>query len=100
MSGILRTVISNMLTKLYHQFWFALLISIFIMFAWKKYSSIKEAAVEWLTWFRTETSFRRMFFLTFYTSMILFRTVLNRNMWANPLSNVIGVWRLYDAEGN
>lgn len=36
-----------------------------------------------------------MFFLTFYTVMILFRTLLNRTMWANPVSNVIGVWGLY-----
>lgn len=27
--------------------------------------------------------------------MILFRTLLNRTMWANPVSNVIGVWGLY-----
>ena len=31
--------------------------------------------------------------------MILFRTLLNRNMWSNPVSNVIGVWGLYNAKG-
>lgn len=31
----------------------------------------------------------------FYTVMILFQTLLNRNMWANPISNVIGVWGLH-----
>lgn len=31
--------------------------------------------------------------------MILFRILLNRSIWANPLSNVIGIWGLYDKKG-
>lgn len=31
--------------------------------------------------------------------MILFRTLLNRNMWANPLSNVMGNWGLHNSKG-
>lgn len=31
--------------------------------------------------------------------MILFQTLLNRNMWANPLSNVMGSWGLYNENG-
>ena len=31
--------------------------------------------------------------------MILFRTLLKRNMWANPVSNVIGIWRLHNEKG-
>lgn len=31
--------------------------------------------------------------------MILFRTLLNRNMWANPVSNVLGSWGLYNEKG-
>ena len=27
--------------------------------------------------------------------MILFRTLLNRTIWLNPLSNVIGDWWIY-----
>jgi len=84
-----------MLTALYQPFWFALLLAVFFMFVWKRYWSIKEAALEWITWFKTELSFQRMFFLVFYTVMILFRTLLNRSMWSNPVSNVIGIWGLY-----
>ena len=29
-------------------------------------------------------------FLAFVTSLILFRTLLNRNLWMNPLSDVYG----------
>ena len=37
--------------------------------------------------------------LVFYVAMILFRTLLNRDMWKNPVSNVIGIWGLKDANG-
>ena len=40
-----------------------------------------------------------MFFLVFYSAMILFRTLLNRNLWENPLSNVMGSWGLYNEKG-
>ena len=70
------------------------------MFCWKKYRSIKAAVVEWIWWFKSEKEFRRFFFLTFYTIMILFRTLLNRNMWLNPVSNVIGVWGLYKLDAS
>lgn len=39
--------------------------------------------------------FRKLFFLCFYVFMILFRTLLNRNMWLNPLSDVMGGWWIY-----
>ncbi|MDY4576871.1 MAG: VanZ family protein [Anaerobutyricum hallii] len=92
---ILKTIIANILTALYQPFWYALLLTIFFLFVWKKYDSLKSATMEWLTWFKTESLFRRMFFLVFYAVMILFRTLLNRDMWANPISNVIGVWGLH-----
>lgn len=95
MLQIIASVISNVLTGLYQPFWFALILSILFMFVWKNYSSIKQAAVQWINWFKAESSFRKMFLLTFYTVMILFRTLINRTMWANPVSNVIGIWGLY-----
>lgn len=37
-----------------------------------------------------------VFLLTFVTSMILFRTLLNRNLWMNPLSDVMGGWGIWE----
>ena len=37
-----------------------------------------------------------MFLLAFVTSMILFRTLLNRNLWLNPLSDVMGGWGIWE----
>ena len=96
---ILSTIISNVLTALYQPFWFAVILSVLFMFVYKAYPSIKRAATDWISWFKSDPSFRRIFFLVFYTVMILFRTLLNRNMWSNPVSNVIGVWGLYNAKG-
>lgn len=91
----LRTVIANILTALYQPFWFALLLAILFMFVWKQNSSVKAAIKQWIRWFKEESNFRWMFVLVFYVTMVLFRTLLNRNMWANPLSDVIGVWGLH-----
>ena len=92
-------IITNVLTALYQPFWFAVILSVLFMFVYKAYSSIKQAAKDWISWFKSDSAFRRTFFLVFYTVMILFRTLLNRSMWANPVSNVIGVWGIYNAKG-
>ena len=92
-------IISNVLTALYQPFWFALILSVLFMFEYKSYNSIKQAVKEWMLWFKSDVKFRRTFFLVFYTVMILFRTLLNRNMWENPLSDVIGIWGIYNAKG-
>ena len=96
---IFSTIISNVLTALYQPFWFAVILSVFFMFVYKRYTSVKDAAKEWISWFKSDSSFRRTFLLVFYTVMILFRTLLNRDMWANPVSDVIGPWGLHNANG-
>lgn len=96
---IIAAIITNVLTALYQPFWFAVILSVLFMFVYKAYPSIKQAAKDWFSWFKSDPTFRRTFLLVFYTVMILFRTLLNRSMWANPVSNVIGVWGLYNAKG-
>lgn len=96
---IISKIITNVLTALYQPFWFSIILSVLFMFVYKRYPSVKQAAKDWISWFKSDLSFRRTFFLVFYTVMILFRTLLNRSMWANPVSNVIGVWGLYNAKG-
>ena len=50
----------------------------------------KNAIVTWYQKFKESMFFRKLFFLAFVISMILFRTLLNRKMWMNPLSDVMG----------
>ena len=42
------------------------------------------------------TALYQLFGLAFLTSMILFWTLLNRNLWMNPLSNVMGGWSIWE----
>ena len=62
------------------------------MFAFKYHSGFKDALKKWLTWFRTEKRFRRIFYLAFYTALVLFRTLFNRTVNVNPLSDILGEW--------
>lgn len=42
--------------------------------------------------------FRKLFLLAFVTSMILFRTLLNRNLWMNPLPKIMGGWGIWETK--
>ena len=50
----------------------------------------------WYQRFKESVFFRKLFFLFFVTSLILFRTLLNRNLWQNPLSDVMGGWGIWE----
>ena len=56
----------------------------------------KSAIVTWYQKFKESVFFRRLFFLAFVTSLILFRTLLNRQLWMNPLSDVMGGWGIWE----
>lgn len=99
MVDIIGKIISNILTALYQPFWFALILSVLFMFVYMTYPNIKSAAVQWINWFKESVFFRKLFLLVFVTVIILFRTLLNRDMWANPLSDIMGGWTLYDKDG-
>ena len=58
----------------------------------------KSAIVTWYQKFKESVFFRKLFLLTFVTSMILFRTLLNRNLWMNPLSDVMGGWGIWETK--
>lgn len=92
----LSKVISDILTALYRPLWFALLCSSIFMFVYKQNANMKTALKQWLMWFKNEKKFRRVFFLAFYTVIVLFRTLFDRTLFDNPLSNVLGEWGFYE----
>lgn len=99
---ILTTIIKNVLTALYQPFWYALFASALLGFLYlyayhptNTGKGIKEAIKGWLSFFKTSMFFRKLFAVFFFTVMILFRTLLNRDMWANPLSDVMGGWWIW-----
>lgn len=96
---LLGNIFTNILTAFYEPFGFSLLLSFFVMFfylyAYKAQDAgkgWKNAIVTWYKEFKKSIYFRKLFLLAFVASMILFRTLLNRNLWMNPLSNVMGGW--------
>ena len=97
MREILQTIISNILTALYQPFWYAVLASVLLCFLYlyayypvNTGKGLKVAIKTWMKEFRKSVFFRKLFVLSFFTVMILFQTLFNRNMWTNPLSNIMG----------
>ena len=100
---VLAKILTSILTALYGPFGFSLLLSFLAMFFYLyAYESIgagkgwKNAMVTWYQKFKESVFFRKLFFLAFVTSLILFRTLLNRNLWMNPLSEVMGGWGIWE----
>ena len=100
---IITKILTNILTALYEPFGFSLLLSLLAMFfylyAYEPQNAgkgWKSAIVTWYQNFKESVFFRKLFLLAFVTSMILFRTLLNRNLWMNPLSDVMGGWGIWE----
>lgn len=104
---IFKSIVTNVLTALYQPFWFAILLTIFILFFYMYAyhptdagKGIKTACLAWVRTFKNSLYFRKLFCLVFFTVMILFRTLLNRNMWMNPLSDVMGGWWIWSTQAD
>lgn len=105
---ILNKIIRSVLEALYQPFWAALLLACISMFVylygkehqWKIQNFIPRMIKTWWNGFKSSSTFRRTFLLVFYTTMILFRTILNREIWFDPLGKIMGGWGLYNVEGN
>ena len=100
---LLGKILTNILTALYEPFGFSLFLSFLAMFFYLyAYEPIhagkgwKNAIVTWYQKFKESVFFRKLFFLVFVTSLILFRTLLNRQLWMNPLSDVMGGWGIWE----
>ena len=100
---LLGKILTNILTALYEPFGFSLLLSFLAMFLYLYAYEPQEAGKGWksaiVTWyqkFKESVFFRKLFLLAFVTSLILFRTLLNRNLWMNPLSNIMGGWSIWE----
>lgn len=103
MIKVFTKIFINILTALYQPFGFSLLLSFFAMFFYlyayhptNAGKGWKSAIVTFGREFKRSSKFRKLFALAFVTSMILFRTLLNRNLWMNPLSNVMGGWGIWE----
>ena len=102
---LLGKILTIILTALYEPFGFSRLLSFLAMFFYlyayeptHAGGGWKNAIVTWYQKFKESVFFRKLFLLTFMTSMILFRTLLNRNLWMNPLSKIMGGWGIWETK--
>lgn len=101
MLDVIKKILINVLDALYKPFGYAVIVAVLTMFL---YLFVKEVGwrtvvSKWIENFKANSQFRRLFLLSFYTIMIMFRTLFNRSIWANPVSNIIGTWGLYNEKG-
>lgn len=103
MIKVFSKIFTNVLTALYEPFGFSILLSFLAMFFYlyayeptEAGKGWKSAIVTWYKGFKESVFFRKLFLLAFVSSLILFRTLLNRNLWQNPLSNVMGGWGIWE----
>ena len=96
-------ILMNILIAFYEPFGFSILLSFFAMFFYlyayeptNAGKGWKSAIVTWYQKFKENMFFRKLFLLAFVTPMILFRTLLNRNRWMDPLSDVMGGWSIWE----
>lgn len=102
MVELVNSIIVNVLTALYQPFGVSVLLAALFMFLYLYAGEHgwKNSFEEWWRVFRTSSTFRRIFLLAFYTAMILFQTLLNRDLWMNPLSKVLGGWTFHNEKGD
>lgn len=108
MYAFLRKSIAHFLEAIYQPFLFALLLSIFVMFFVMylgKYKNVdaKQRILNgfkaWINNFKKSKKFRRIFYFVFIVVLILFKTLLVREMNFNPTGNVVGIWGFYKHDG-
>lgn len=108
MSESVGKIITNVLQALYQPFIFAIALSFLVVFlvmylekyngrAWRK--QLKQAIVDWKIKLKESKKTRRLVYFVFFVAMVLFKTLFIRDMWENPLSDVIGTWGFYDRFG-
>lgn len=101
MIDIIKKIIENVLSAFYQPFGFSVIMAILFMFFYMsaKEHGAKAIMQKWVQEFKTCGRFRGVFILVFYVALILFRTLLNRDMWKNPIYNVLGIWGIYNENG-
>ena len=101
--NLISKIFTNVLIAFYQPFGFSILLSFaalfFYLYAYQPINAgkgWKASLKQWFVAFKTSRFFRKLFFLFFIIALILFRTLLNRDLWMNPLSNVMGGWSIWE----
>lgn len=101
MKEIIEESLRDILTSLYQPFLFAVLMAFLGTFLYKEWKEKTFIVVlkSWLSDFKASKEFRKIFFLSFYLTVMVHKTLYNRNMWANPINDILGGWTFYNSKG-
>lgn len=99
---MIASILTNILQAFYEPFWFAAVLTVFVSFFYMYVtepvgagSGIKVAFKAWLSQIRSDDTFRAFVVLTFYIVLVLFKTLFYRQVWLNPLQDVMGGWWIW-----
>ena len=98
---MIKTILYSVLSAFGQAFGFSFLLAVLFMFFYMqcRQDGLKSTLTKWIREFKEKKDFRKVFLLAFYAALVLFRTLFNRFAWTNPLQNVIGIFGLYNANG-
>ncbi|WP_418417338.1 VanZ family protein [Blautia sp.] len=101
MYAIVDRICVNIISSLYQYLFVSLVMAALFMLLyteWKK-SGIKTVLHNWINDFKNSKEYRKIYVLAVYTCLILFRTIFCRQIWGNPIGNVLGNWSFRFSDG-
>lgn len=98
---IIKTILTNVLNSIYESCGFAIIMAVLCMFVYQFAKEVgwKTIMYKWRNEFILSKKFRYLCLLCINTNIIVYKNLLNRSIWVNPVENVIGVWGLYNSKG-
>ena len=101
MYAIIDRICVNIISALYQYLFVSIVMAALFMvlyIEWKKIG-LKAVFYNWINEFKKSKEYRRIYILAVYTCLILFRTIFCRQIWGNPISNVLGNWSFHFSDG-
>lgn len=101
MHAIVDRICVNIISALYQYLFVSIVMAALFMLLYMEYKKIGLKAVfyNWINEFKKSKEYRRIYALAVYTCLILFRTIFCRQIWGNPIGDVLGNWSLHFSDG-
>ena len=101
MHAIVDRICVNIISALYQYLLVSIVMAALFMLLYMEYKKIGLKAVfyNWINEFKKSKEYRRIYALAVYTCLILFRTIFCRQIWGNPIGDVLGNWSLHFSDG-
>lgn len=101
MYAIVEKICVNIISALYQYLFVSLIMATLFMIFYteSKKFGLKNVLCSWIAQFKISKDYRRIYLLAVYVCLILFRTIFCRQIWGNPIDNVLGNWSLHYSDG-